>query len=189
MEIGSIFLILALLLLVGIFVGRPIMEQRKTNSISTDPVDHERSALLAERDRLINALKELEFDHEMGKIPHEDFPEQRATLIQRGADVLRRLDELAPLESPYSMEEQMEAAIAARRSEAAPVSAQAGNGRNGSISRVAGSLVASPDDDLEVMLANRRRARQDKATGFCPKCGGPLQKSDRFCPKCGVKNI
>ncbi len=46
---------------------------------------------------------------------------------------------------------------------------------------------SEPDDDLEIMLANRRRVRQEKAGGFCPKCGGAVQKSDRFCPKCGAK--
>jgi predicted amidophosphoribosyltransferase len=37
------------------------------------------------------------------------------------------------------------------------------------------------------LLADRRRVRQEKAVGFCPQCGGPVQKSDRFCPKCGAK--
>jgi len=188
MGIGSIFLILALLLLVIIFVGRPIIEKHNPDALQNNQIDHERSALLAERDRLINTLKELEFDHELGKIPQEDYPEQRARLMQHGADLLRQLDTLESADSQGSFEERLESAIAVRRSEAALASAQAGNHWNGSSSRVAGSVVAAPDDDLEVLLAGRRRARQDKAAGFCPKCGGPLQKSDRFCPKCGAKS-
>ncbi|HWQ84225.1 MAG TPA: zinc ribbon domain-containing protein, partial [Anaerolineales bacterium] len=42
------------------------------------------------------------------------------------------------------------------------------------------------DDSIEVALAQRRRQRQEKSAGFCPQCGGPVQKSDRFCPKCGT---
>lgn len=192
MEIGSVLLILALFLLVGILVGRPFFERQTTGQMSNDSTDHERSALLAERDRLINALKELEFDHELGKIPQEDYPEQRARLMQRGAEVLRRLDVLEPSAQQQPIEERMEAAIAARRSSPTLASVQAGNsgnGGNGSSFRAGSSHMAVPDDELEVLLANRRRSRQDKAAGFCPKCGGPLQKSDRFCPKCGAKTL
>lgn len=109
--------------------------------------------------------------------------------MQHGADVLRQLDALESSDHQGSFEERLESAIAVHRPEAVLAAAQAGNHWNGSSSRVAGSLVAVPDDDLEVLLANRRRARQDKAAGFCPKCGGPLQKSDRFCPKCGAKSV
>jgi predicted amidophosphoribosyltransferase len=27
---------------------------------------------------------------------------------------------------------------------------------------------------------------QEKAGGFCPKCGRPIHVSDRFCPRCGA---
>ena len=45
---------------------------------------------------------------------------------------------------------------------------------------------AGGDDDLEQLIAARRRERQEKAVGFCPRCGAALQKSDRFCAKCGA---
>jgi predicted amidophosphoribosyltransferase len=47
------------------------------------------------------------------------------------------------------------------------------------------SLVDEADDDVETILAARRRERQGKSGGFCPNCGRSIQKSDRFCPKCG----
>jgi hypothetical protein len=49
------------------------------------------------------------------------------------------------------------------------------------------AVAGGADDDLEKLLADRRRARREKAAGFCPRCGGPVHKSDRFCPKCGGK--
>jgi hypothetical protein len=191
MEIGSIFLILALLLLVGLFVGRPFLADKQSQEAvpTLDQADHERSSLLAERDRLLHALKELDFDYALGKIPEEDYPPQRALLMQQGVEILRKLDALQPDEEPVSAEERLEAAIAARRAElkgmAQPVS---GNGKTSS-AWVASAVVAAPDDELEVMLSNRRRIRQDKAAGFCPKCGTPLQKSDQFCPKCGARIV
>ncbi len=94
MEIGSIFLIIALLLLVGLFVSRPFMEEKPVKSYAVNIQEHERSALLAERDRLVTALKELEFDNLLHKIPDEDYPNQRARLLEQGAEVLRKLDDI-----------------------------------------------------------------------------------------------
>ncbi|MBK7451060.1 MAG: hypothetical protein IPJ47_17300 [Anaerolineales bacterium] len=59
MELGSIFLILAVLVIVGMYLYAPFMTRaRKTSTNQT----HEVSALKAERDRVINALQELDFD-------------------------------------------------------------------------------------------------------------------------------
>ena len=188
MEIGSIFLVLALLIVVGLFIGRPILERRKETLPSTARDDHERSSLLAERDRLINALQELDFDFALGKVPEEDYPQQRTQLVQRGAAVLRMLDAFHPASVRDPIEDRLEAAIAARREETGgSIPVMVGNGRTSG--RTASVVVATPDDHLEVMLANRKRDRLDKAVGFCPTCGGSLQKSDRFCPKCGTKTV
>jgi hypothetical protein len=182
MDIGSIFLILGLLILVGLFISRPLIERTAT---SVTQEEHELSALLAERDRLLNALQELDFDYTLGKIPEEDYPAQRAVLLQRGADVLRKLDAFQAEAPVVDAESRLEAAIAARRADAgrAPVS-PSGNGREARSN--AGAVVAEVDDDIERLLSDRRRARSEKSAGFCPNCGGPIQKSDRFCPQCGA---
>jgi hypothetical protein len=181
MDVGSILLILALLLLVGVFVTRPFFERNivPEPDPEADERDHELSSLLAERDRLLNALQELDFDHALAKIPEEDYPAQRALLLQQAAKVLQKLDALQADSAAEEMEARLEAAIAARRATLQPSQAElAGTGR-------VVPLVA-PDDDLEILLASRRRERQGKAVGFCPKCGGPVQQTDRFCPKCGA---
>jgi NADH pyrophosphatase NudC (nudix superfamily) len=180
MDLGSLFLILALLVLVGLFISRPLFDyQEAAPELSAKSYDHERSALLAEKDRILNALQELDFDYALGKIPEEDYPGQRAYLLQRGADTLRKLDMVQPdgYQEQDEVEARIEAAVATRRAERASATPTRG----------VSASVASPDDALEVMLANRRRVRQDKSSGFCPQCGGPMQKSDRFCPRCGAK--
>lgn len=186
MDLGSIFIILALLVLVALYVSRPLLEKGAVPEAAeqASSIDHERSSLLAERDRLINALQELDFDFTLGKIPEEDYPDQRSRLLQSGADVLRSLDALQPQTEVEDAEARLEAAIAVRRAD---------SGRNGGAAQTVSSVrksvvgVAGGDDDLEILLADRRRSRREKAAGFCPKCGGPVHKSDRFCPKCGVK--
>jgi hypothetical protein len=169
MELGAIFLLLALVLLVGLFVSRPFMERRRMVVVSAE--EHELSSLMAERDRLILALQELDFDHTLGKIPSEDYPNMRAELLRRAADVLRSLDTFAlPSNAqPSDAESRVEAAIAARRADAAQNS----------------PAQARTDDDLESLIASRRAARTEKSGGFCPNCGKPVLRSDRFCPSCG----
>jgi hypothetical protein len=176
MDLGSIFLILALALLVGLFVARPLLE-RKSTSVSKE--EHEYSGLLAERDRILNALQELDFDFTLGKIPEADYPAQREFLLQRGAAVLKQLDAFQTMVPEDAVEARLEAAISARRADAARRGQLAPNGAsNRPVSHRA-------DDSLEVLIANRRRERKEKAAGFCPQCGRPVQKSDRFCPRCG----
>jgi rubrerythrin len=128
---------------------------------------------------MVTTLQELEFDHLLGKIPEEDFPTLRTSLMQRGADLLRKIDELQPPAQPIAADDRLEAAISARRLAVAHAH-NGGNGSNG---------VHVPDDALEQMIAVRRRGRQEKAGGFCPKCGGVVQQSDRFCPKCGASIV
>jgi rubrerythrin len=41
------------------------------------------------------------------------------------------------------------------------------------------------DDDLESMIAARRKEHKSKSAGFCPKCGKPVLVTDKFCPSCG----
>lgn len=172
MDLGSVMLILALALGVGVFITLPltrrdvneklIVDRQKANS-----TDHIRSSLLAERDRLITALQELDFDQALGKIPEADYPVQRAALINSGAEVLRKLDELQPAKAGMgSAEDRLEAAVADRRAE---IRRAPSNG----------------DDHLEMAINARRRERNEKSGGFCPKCGSPVLSSDKFCSRCG----
>lgn len=173
MDLGSIMLILALALGVGIYISLPLTRHSAAEKLvaskkSSDDVDHKRSALLAERDRVLTALQELEFDQALGKIPAEDYPGQRTALMTTGAAVLRQLDEIEPVASNGGTpEDRLEVAVAQRRGE---VRRAASNG----------------NDELEMAIAARRRARQEKTAGFCPKCGKAVQSSDIFCANCGA---
>ena len=172
MDLGSLFFILALFVLVGLFVSRPLIEKKATIVTKNE---HDLSALLAEKERTLTALQELDFDAALGKIPEDDYPKQRELLKQRGAGVLRQIDALQGQTLSENAEKRLEAAIAARRISGQVILAEGGNG---------GGNYA--DDAVEALIAARRRSRQGKAAGFCPKCGRPLQQSDRFCPKCGA---
>lgn len=184
MDLGSVFVILSLLLLVGLFIARPFLEARPSKAKAPTTNQQQVSALLAERDQVLNALQELDFDAALGKIPQEDYPAQRAALLQHGAEVLQQLDALrGGSQSPQGAENRIEEAVSKMRADApgnpqaAPDNPQAAPGKR------------PAEDELEILLAGRRRERQGKAGGFCPRCGGAIQKNDRFCPKCGMKTV
>ncbi|MBE7434029.1 MAG: zinc-ribbon domain-containing protein [Anaerolineales bacterium] len=165
MELGSIFLVLAVLVIAGMYLYAPFMIRAR--KLSTNEM-HEISALKAERDRVINALQELDFDFKLGKIPEEDYPEQRAELLKKGSEILRKLDELEPiLSSAKDAEDRIEKAAAAQRADSS-------------------SGVANiNDEDIEAMIAARRKQHKSKSAGFCPSCGKPVLTTDNFCPSCG----
>lgn len=167
MDIGVILLTLSVLLLVALFIAWPLFDSRKLASV---PQGQELSALMAEQDRVLTALQELDFDNSLGKIPAEDYLPQRAELVQRGVDVLGKIDALSS-KSAFTddAEKRIEAAIAARRADA---SVQVSQG-------------VDTDDDLESLIAARRSERKEKSGGFCPNCGRSILSSDRFCPNCG----
>lgn len=171
MDIGAIFFSLAVVTLVGMYVGQPFIQRRGRRATQED---QEYSTLMAEYDRAVNTLQELDFDNALGKVPVEDYPRQRAELLAKGAELLRKLDALAPSPRGGSSkgkdaESRMEAAVASRRADASANK----------------PVAVLDDDDLESMIVARRKSRKDKSAGFCPKCGKPILASDRFCPSCG----
>ena len=161
MDIGSIFLILALLILVSAFITQPL---RAHHSIAVSEEEHTLDHLLAERDRLLTALAELDFDNDLGKIPQEIYPLQRGSLLERATEVLRQLDETGV--AAGDMDAHLEAKISERKAK-----------------------VAAGGDPLEAMIAARRQSQKPAAgtkAKFCPNCGEKTQSGDRFCTNCGT---
>ena len=158
MEPAAIFLVFIVLVLIILFVTRPFFVRRRELPLQGS---HQLSFLLAERERLLTALQELDFDNSLGKIPVEDYPLQRSLLLQKGAEILRQLDGLTS-----QSEKQVENNSLLAGSESKPATSMS-------------------DDELEDLLANRRSSHREKTAGFCPRCGKPVLLSDAFCPSCG----
>lgn len=167
MDIGSILLLLALVIIVGAFIASPLRGWRKQHRAVE--VDLELSQLLAERERVLEALAELDFDNDMGKVPDDLYPPQREALLKRGAAVLRLLDER----------------------EFVGGQAESGNPEHAERLERAAKIRSAAKDPLEELIASRRAEKQPTRAGsavkFCPECGSGIQAGDRFCPSCGKK--
>lgn len=158
MQIDSILFILAVLILVVFYISQPFNRV----SVHVGAEEQSLSALLAERDRILDALSELDFDNELGKIPAEIYPDQRADLVRHGAEIMRKLDNLPNI----GIDAELEAIIDSRRTN---------------------QTKGSESEDLESMIAARKESSKSKVGKFCFNCGEPIILADKFCAHCGTE--
>ncbi|HEY5059404.1 MAG TPA: hypothetical protein VII51_10355 [Gaiellaceae bacterium] len=84
-----------LAVLVVLFVARPFLREPAPADDRLDEpgaLEKRRLVLVEERDRALDALKELEFDHRTGKVSDDDYREQLGPLRRRAAETLRALE-------------------------------------------------------------------------------------------------
>jgi hypothetical protein len=119
--IGSILFGLAILILLFLFLVRPFMKAPpKAEAVST------RQELTARKTAVLEAIRALDFDHDTGKIPDEEYERQRSALVIEAAATLQALDEMpsAPVdEDVYAQIEAAVSRIKAQRTEGAAVPA------------------------------------------------------------------
>ncbi len=144
MAIGSILLGLALLIVAGLFLARPLLTAQPESKTFLA----KRQQLEEEKEIYLNEIRALDFDHETGKIPTDVYEQQRAQLLSETAAILKELDELpAANGDAYS---QIEAAVAERRHQ----HAISNNGQTG--------------------YCNQCGQPFDAGDKFCARCGQPL---------------
>jgi hypothetical protein len=89
--------VLASLLAVAavLYVARPFLREPEVRSdrlSEPDELERRRLALLEERDRALDALRELEFDHRTGKLSDADYRSLVGPLRRRAARARRALE-------------------------------------------------------------------------------------------------
>ena len=96
MNLLSLIIVLGTAFLASLWVSRSFsrtyMFENEGNK-SGVPGD-EAATLEAEHQRVLEAVLELDFDHEQGKLDEENYASQRRSLMQAGGLVLRRIDEI-----------------------------------------------------------------------------------------------
>ena len=85
-----IAILIGLLVLAGVayYVSRPMLHPQ----VVVDDTGVDTLTLEARRDSLYTQIKELEQDHETGKVNDEDYVRLRAELKDQAAQVLREID-------------------------------------------------------------------------------------------------
>ena len=89
----GVLLVLAAVLVVALpFLRRPGVPAAEDRLGEPDALERRRLELTEERDRVLAALKELEFDHRTGKVSDEDYRALVGPLRRRAAEALRALE-------------------------------------------------------------------------------------------------
>ncbi len=169
--------------LAAVYVLRPVWQHQGREVSEAERL---RSELLARRETVLTALRELDLDYAVGKLPEDDYRAQRAVLLREGAQILRALDEVeqrlgATAEASADVDARLEALLEQRRRERAHATLT----QPAATRQADAAADETVDDMVESLLLNRRRQRRARFAGFCPHCGAPYQENDRFCGKCG----
>jgi len=179
MTIGSIFLGLALLVLVGLYLARPLLKPVPRSVSNMTPYQ----ALIAQKEAILVQIRSLDFDYDTGIMNEADYQRQREEFMVEAEDIYRRLDEIEergdiaePVTAGLSagstadFESEIEAAIALRRSQPATPAQES----NQPITKV-------PESSQPQPAANNGKSK------YCPECGRPTDPDDKFCANCGHK--
>jgi hypothetical protein len=119
----TIVVFVGALLLLGIAVlavAWPLIQERRgvvTAALAVEmlPATDPLLELQAQRDAIYQAIRDLRFDHQVGKVSEPDFAAFDAQLRGQAARVLQQIDALHQAEADPALEESLEAEIAALR--------------------------------------------------------------------------
>lgn len=147
-----------LLVVVAYVIARPLI----LPDVEVEETDQ--STLAAQKERALDAIRDLDMDFATGKLSETDYRGLRARYVAEAAATLEALD---------------------RTSVRAAVSGN-GHGAPAPIDAVEGTavdvLANEVIDDLEERIAARKAALERRS---CPGCGAPRGERDRFCRECG----
>lgn len=173
-----IFIILSLLIafVALLAVAYPILATTRSSGLIAASAEETVDELLAQRDAVFQALRELRFDHEVGKITDEDYIAFETSLKQTAANSLRALDEWES-RADHDLDTEIEAAVAARAAVIAGGTIVCPNcGRSaGSADKFCGRCGAALPETAPSVATSTA----------CPNCGRPFKAGDRFCAGCG----
>ena len=170
----AILIGLVILAAIGFYVSRPLAQSRRSAQTG-GAVDAQ--TLEARRESLYTQIKELDLDHETGKVNQEDYARVRADLVAQAAAVLKQIDTMTPSPAPAapSAQDDVEALIAARRKTRSTLAA------------TPSAATKAAETDVEAAIAARRKTAVPAVSVLmCPNCGKPISADDAFCAKCGT---
>ncbi len=119
MDIPATLILITVLILVAAFIVRPFVAsqaggQEKRLAQRSASALRQRADLLAGRNRVYQALRDLDFDHQTNKVADDEYASQRHALVAEGVQILQRLDELATVDAPPEADP-IEASVRAMR--------------------------------------------------------------------------
>lgn len=143
------------------YVVRPLLTPGPASLVLEDD---KLSDLVRRKDAALRAIKDLEFDYQVGKVSDEDYQRVNQRLRHQAIVLIQQVDKLAPASS--TLDDQLEAAIAAMRKTQTPPPE---------------SVQPAPAQTPAAQPANGSHPAR-----YCTNCGQLLEPSHKFCAHCGT---
>ncbi|UCC61979.1 MAG: zinc ribbon domain-containing protein [Anaerolineae bacterium] len=120
---------------------------------------------------MLTALRDLDFDHAVGKVAEDDYASLRGPLLVQAADLMAQLDTQNTAEA--DLDARLDGEILALR--------LARHAEEDRVCPVCGRI-PSPGDLFCAICGTRLKAE-------CPDCGRSIDPTDRFCAACGAELV
>ena len=162
-------------------VAYPLFQRKEPLAVRR-PLNGEVEDLHSQREAVYGAIKELDFEYQLGNLSQADYQDLRSEYRQRAAAVLKAMDDLGePKPQKASTgpdwDERIEAAVLSLRAKRGPTPARLkGQGR---FCPSCGTA-AEPEDRFCAACGN-------PFGRSCLGCGAGLEPGDAFCPICGTR--
>jgi rubrerythrin len=125
--------------------------------------DERLTELIGRKDALLTAIKELDFDYQVGKLSEEDYRRFDERLRRQAIGLLQQIEKAAP--ESADLDQMLEAEIARRRKT-----------RDRTI----------PMAQEQASLRQPAAIAKEGKVRFCTNCGQPLGSHHKFCANCGA---
>ncbi|MCI0454957.1 MAG: zinc ribbon domain-containing protein [Candidatus Dadabacteria bacterium] len=161
--------ILVIAIAAAIFIALPFFkkgfEKVSEETDNSNPVEHRLNRLNSEKESLYNAIKELDFDYNMGKLSKEDYGELDKKYKAQAIALLSEIDDIQSKTHKLNLEQEIEKEIKAIRG--------------------SGSAYEEP---IEREILEARESKINRALALtCSKCGSEYKTIDKFCSNCGTR--
>lgn len=164
------------------FVLIPIFSEERRKTVALTDAQRELLDLEEKKVRLYDAITDLDFEKAAGKVSQADFDRARDDYLAQTAEVMARIDALAPAKAPEGSapgENDPEKSGKSRDAKR-PGSPDDASPRAGA--RACGSCGATSPAAAKFCV----QCGEPLVAG-CSSCGEELPEGARFCPGCGEK--
>ena len=146
--------------------------------------DDRLTELLGRKDAVLKAIKDLEFDYQVGKLSDEDYQLYDQRLRRQAVAVLQQIEQVAPQSN--DMDAALEAEIAQRR--------RVLESAHPAVKPVPAAVAAAASMPAAAQPAAMAVAAVPAANGnvggsgarYCTNCGSRLETQHKFCANCGT---
>jgi hypothetical protein len=132
--------------------------------------DDRLSDLIGRKDAVLTAIKDLEFDYQVGKLSEEDYERFNQRLRRQAIGLIQQIEQVAP--ESAKLDAQLEAEITRRRKTHEPAAAP---------------VPARPQPTaLTGAVAMATPPATVAEAHYCTQCGQQLAPTHKFCANCGT---